>query len=122
MATVEMRKLCPECLSASWLAERLAVDPARIEAMRRAGELIGVREPGSTEWLYPAWQLDGTEPRRVVPRIIAAAREAGLDEARLYEVLTGRLGLRGNRRLIDLIREGRDDEVVAAVRASKPAP
>jgi hypothetical protein len=120
VSTVEARKLCPECLSASWLAERLAVDPAKIEAMRRAGELIAVREPGSTEWLYPAWQLAGTEPKRVVQRIVAAARETGLDEQQLYEMLTGRLGLRGERRLVDLIAEGRDEEVVAAVRAAKP--
>lgn len=118
--TVETRKLCPECLSASWLAERFAVDPARIEAMRRTGELIAVREPGSTEWLYPAWQLDGKEPKRVIQRIVAAARESGLDEARLYEVLTGRLGMRGKRRLVDLIEEGRDEEVVVAVRSAKP--
>ena len=37
-------------LPATWLAARLAVEPARIDAMRRAGELIGVREPGSTAW------------------------------------------------------------------------
>ena len=120
MAATETRTLFPECLSASWLAERFAVDPARIEAMRRDGELIAVREPGSTAWLYPAWQLDGREPKRVVARIVAAARESGLDEARLYEVLTGPLGLRGERRLVDLIVEGRDDEVVAAVRSARP--
>jgi hypothetical protein len=120
MTTVESRAMRNECLTASWLAERFAVDPARIEAMRRSGELFAVREPGSTAWLYPAWQLDGREPKRVVVRIVAAARESGLDEARLYEVLTGPLGLRGDRRLVDLIAEGRDDEVVAAVRGARP--
>lgn len=88
--------------------------------MRRAGELIAVREEGSTAWLYPAWQLVGREPRRVIPRIAAAAREAGLDEARLYEILTVPLGLTGRRRLVDLIAEGRDDEVVEAVRSAAP--
>jgi hypothetical protein len=119
MSTTE-QKLCPECLSGSWLAERLGVDPGRIEAMRRAGELIAVRENGSTEWLYPAWQLDGKEPRRVVARVVGAAREAGLDEAQVYELLTGKLGLRGDTRLVDLMLEGRDDEVVAAVRSTPP--
>lgn len=113
--------LCPECLSASWLAERLAVDPGRIEAMRRSGELLAVREEGSTKWLYPAWQLDGKKPRPVIARIVAAARGAGLDDSRLYDVLTGRLGLRGQRRLVDLILEGRDEDVVQAVRAAKPS-
>ena len=36
-----------EALPATWLAERMAVDPARIDAMRRGGELIAVRAPGS---------------------------------------------------------------------------
>jgi hypothetical protein len=52
--------------------------------------------------------------------VAAAAREAGVDEARLYDVLTTPLGLRdsGRRRLVDLLLEGREDEVVAAVKAA----
>jgi len=108
-----------DCLTASWLAARLGVDPAKIDAMRRAGELIAVREQGSSEWRYPAWQFSEWKPRRAVPRIVAAAREAGLDETRLYERLTAPLGLGlgGRRRLADVLLEGRDDEVVEAVRA-----
>ncbi len=107
-------------LPATWLASRMAVDPARIDAMRRAGELIAVREPGSTEWRYPAWQFDSGKPRPSVARVVAAARESGVDEARLYDVLTMQLGLRdGGGRLVDLLLEGRDDEVVAAVRAAR---
>jgi hypothetical protein len=107
-----------DCLTTSWLAERLAVDPRRIDAMRRAGELIAVREPGSSEWLYPGWQLKGRSPRTVVARVTAAARAGGLDERRLYQVLTAPLGLGGKRRLADLLREGRDEEVVEAVRSA----
>jgi len=107
-----------DCLSASWLAERLAIDPARIDAMRRAGELIAVREEGSTEWRYPAWQLEGMAPRKGIARIVAAAREAGLDEAGLYEALTAPLGLRGEQRLVDLLLGGRDEDVVRAVRTA----
>jgi hypothetical protein len=110
--------LCPECLSASWLAERLGVDPGKIDAMRRAGELIAVRDDGSTEWLYPAWQLENGKPRRVTARIVAAARETGLDETQLYRELTAPLGLRGDSRLVDLILEGRDEDVVRAVRSA----
>jgi hypothetical protein len=106
-------------LPATWLASRLAVDPARIDAMRRAGELIAVREPGSIEWRYPAWQFDAGKPRPSVARVVAVARESGVDETRLYDLLTTRLGLRDSgRRLVDLLLEGRDDEVVAAVRAA----
>jgi hypothetical protein len=117
MSSVEARY--SSAVTASWLAARMAVDPARIDALRRAGELIAVREPGSTEWRYPAWQFDGDRPRPGVARVVAAARESGVGEARLYDVLTTPLGLRdGGRRLVDLLLEGRDDEVVAAVRSA----
>jgi hypothetical protein len=107
-------------VAATWLAARLAVDPAQIDAMRRAGELIAVREPGSTEWRYPAWQFEAAgRPRPSIARVVAAARDVGMDESRLYDVLTTPLGLRGGgRRLVDLLLEGRDDDVVAAVRSA----
>ena len=100
------------------------MDVARIDAMRRAGELIGVRPEGSTVWLYPAWQFAAGEPRAVVRRVLAVAREAKLDERRLYDVLTLPLGLGlrgdGAKRLADLIVAGADDQVVAAVRSASP--
>lgn len=106
-----------DCLTGTWLAERLALDPLKIEAMRRSGELIAVREPGAEDWRYPAWQFDAWRPRRGITRIVAAAREAGLDETGLYDVMTARLGLTGSpTRLADLLAEGREDEVVTAIR------
>jgi hypothetical protein len=107
-----------DCLSASWLSARLGVDTARIDVLRRSGELIAVRPEGSSQWLYPAWQFSGGRPRASVPRVVDAAREAGLDERRLYDVLTMRMGLGGERRLCDLLVAGEDDRVVAAVRES----
>jgi hypothetical protein len=109
-----------DCISASWLAERLGWTPERIEAMRRDGELLAVRRPGTLEWLYPAWQLDRWKPRPGIARVVAAAREAGLDDGALYDLLTAPLGLRARegRRLVDLLAEGRIDEVVEAVRSA----
>ena len=111
----------PDSLPATWLAERRAVDPVAIDLMRRSGEVIAVREPGSTEWRYPAWQFDSGRPRPGVARVVAAAREAGLDEAQLYDLLTAPLGMResGRKRLVDMLIEGRESEVVAAVRAAR---
>lgn len=105
-----------DTLLGTWLAERLAIDPLQVDAMRRAGELIAVREPGSLDWRYPAWQFDSWRPRRGVVRIVAAARDAGLDEDRLYGLMTTPLGLTGDTRLADLLVDGREDEVVAAIR------
>jgi hypothetical protein len=106
-----------ECQPATWLAVRLGIEPGRIEAQRRAGELIAVREPGSTVWLYPPWQFDGREPLREIPRVTRAAREARVDEERLYTILSARRGLTGDERVYELLRDGRIDEVVALVRA-----
>ena len=106
-----------DCLPGTWLAARLAYDPLLIEAMRRDGELIALRRPGSTEWLYPAWQFDGSAPRHGIARIVRAARQAGLDDTRLYTVLTAPLGLGGVKRVYEIWLEGREDDVVELVRA-----
>ena len=109
----------PGTLPATWLAERAAVDPARIDVLRRGGELIAVREPGSMEWRYPAWQFEGGKPRMSIARIVAVARERGLDDTRLFDLMTAPLGLRDEgRTLVDLLLEGREDEVVAAIRSA----
>lgn len=106
-------------LPATWLAQRMGVQPAQLDAMRRAGELLAVRESGSTQWSYPAWQFESGRPRAGVARVVQAARESGVDEARLFGLMTTPLGLRGDgRTMVDLLLEGRADEVVAAVRAA----
>lgn len=108
-----------ESLTTSWLAVRLGTDDRRVDALRRAGELIGV--PTAEGYRFPSWQFgpDG-KALPVVPRIVHAARAAGLDEARLYAVMNMRLGLGSERRLVDVLREGGDDAVVAAVAQSTP--
>jgi hypothetical protein len=102
-------------LSRSWLAERLGTQPAKVDAMRRAGELIGVTgEDGGI--VYPSWQFgpDG-KPRPVVARLKAAAQRRGISEPRLNELMTMRSGLTGGRRLVDALGGGADDEVVTAI-------
>lgn len=108
-----------ESLSGSWLSTRLGVGTNRLDAMRRAGELLGVRRPGGWDFLYPAWQFapDGT-PLPVIERIVAAGRGAGLSDERLYEVLAARTGISGDARVADALREGRDEYVLSVVHAS----
>ena len=117
MRVVEDR-LLEESLSGSWLSSRLGVGTHRLDAMRRGGELLGVRRPGGQDYLYPAWQFgpDG-KPRAVLPRLLAASRERGQSDERLYEVLTNRAGLSGDSCLADALREGREDDVLSAVRS-----
>jgi hypothetical protein len=116
------KRLQDESLSGAWLAARLGAGPGQVDAMRRAGELIGVRLPGEQAWFYPAWQFRNGRPRPLVPSIVREARARGLDELRLYEVMTMRLGLGGERRLADLLVAGEDDAVLAGIRQSSPRP
>jgi hypothetical protein len=102
-------------LTRSWLAVRLGTQPAKVDAMRRGGQLIGVpRDDGQV--VYPSWQFgpDG-KPRSIVPRLKSAAARRNMDDRRLDELMTMRSGLTGGRRLADALRDGSDDEVVAAV-------
>jgi hypothetical protein len=102
-------------LSRSWLAVRLGTQPAKVDALRRSGRLIGVPGPdGGT--VYPSWQFGpDCKPRAVIARLKAAAERRGMDERRLNELMTMRSGLTGGRRLADALGTGADDEVVAAI-------
>lgn len=112
-------KLADESLSGSWLSTRLGIGTQRLDAMRRAGELLGVRRPGGHDFLYPGWQFapDG-QPRPVIRQLVQTARGAGLSDERLYEILAARTGISGDARLADALREGRDEYVLSVVRAS----
>ena len=119
MNDVASAALLRESLSTSWLAGRLGTQPARIEARRRAGELLGVRPRGTWEYHYPSWQFD--ERCEVLPEVrqaIREARAAGLTDAQLYDLLAGRSGLVASERLADRLREGEIDRVVRAIRSA----
>ena len=111
-------KLVEESLSGSWLSTRLGVGTQRLDAMRRAGELLGVRRTGGQDFLYPAWQFapDG-KPLPVVRRLVQAGRDAGLTDERLYDVLSARTGISGEARLADALREGKDEYVLSVIRS-----
>ena len=97
---------------------RLGIDPVRVNAMRRAGELYAVRRPGSQEYRFPAWQF-GPELklRPSVERVLAAAREAGIDEPALEELLNRRVGVVGTkRRLLDVLVDGDEGPVLEEIR------
>lgn len=114
-------RLAEDTLSASWLASRFAIEPFKLEAMRRDGEVIGFRPAGSREHYYPLWQFDDEgQPLPIVSRLVRESRDRGLRENRLYEILSARAGLGGDRRLADSIREGRVDHVLDAIRAARP--
>lgn len=103
-------------LSASWLSTKWAVDTVKINAMRRAGELLAVRPAGSHDWRFPSWQFgpDG----RVLPEVrsaLEAARKRGLRPEQLEELLERKSGMTGGGRLRDELVAGRTNYVLAAI-------
>jgi hypothetical protein len=116
-----LARVAEDSLSASWLATRLGMEPFKLEAMRRAGELIAYRPEGSHEYYYPLWQFDESwQPLPIIPQLVREAQARGLRGNRLYEVLSARAGMASGRRLAEGLREGRNDHVLDAIRASLP--
>jgi hypothetical protein len=101
----------------TWLSARLGRDPQTLDAARREGRLLGVWNGDHYE--FPAWQFgqDG-EVLPAVPRVIATARAAGLDDDRLGALLNARSGLGTDRRLSDSLVEGNLDHVLSVVLAA----
>ncbi len=118
-ASSEHTRLQRESLPATWLAARLGTEPERVEVLRRSGELLGFREPGGQEFLYPVWQFDRDgSPFDWVVRVAGAAREAGVSGERLYEILSMRSGVVGGRRVSELLRAGDEEAALAAIRTA----
>ena len=99
-------------LSTDWLAARMGVQPARVEALRRAGELLGVRRPDGKH-VFPSWQF-GTDgrPLPLVARLVQAARAAGIDDSALHELVARRMGSSGRARVTAALAHDSADDVM----------
>ena len=105
----------PSGLTTSWLASRLGEQPARIEALRRSGLLVGVPR-GDGQRIFPSWQFDRDgRPLASLPQVIAAGRAAGLDDGDLHRLVTMREGMTGGRRLVEALRAGTAEPVLRAI-------
>jgi hypothetical protein len=104
-------------LTTAWLAARLGAQPARVEALRRAGRLVALRRADG-QHVFPAWQFgrDG-RPHADVARLVAAAREKGIDDTRLHELVTRRAGIVGGTRPADACRQGDFGPALRAIAA-----
>jgi hypothetical protein len=100
-------------LSGAWLAQRFGIDPLKVDALRRAGELYAVRN-GTGEWKYPAWQFEANgRTKPAVRRLLAAAHEQQLDALEVDELLDRRVGLVGGTTMRDRLLNGGEVTVTA---------
>jgi hypothetical protein len=99
-------------LSTDWLAARMGVQPARVEALRRAGELLGVRRADGKH-VFPSWQF-GTNgrPLPLVARLVRAARAAGIDDEALHELVGRRIASIGRDGLVRALADEPADQVM----------
>src|SRR5436190_9377820 len=96
------------------------MDPLKVERRRRAGELFA-RPADSADRLYPSWQFDASgRVRPAVSLLLRTAREHGIGAARLHELFARRTGLVEGRRLLDVLLEGGEDRVIAALGSVAP--
>ena len=108
-----------QAYSGAWLATKLGVEPRELDVRRRSGEVLGIPVGRGVEYVYPAWQFDAAgRPLAAIPRVIAAAREAGLSATELGDLLQRRDGMTGRTRLLDALRAGREERVLAAIRGA----
>ena len=106
-------------LTTPWLATRLGTQPAVVDGRRRAGELFGLRREGELDYWYPAWQWEEVgSARPIVSKMIQVAREQRISDDRLGQILLRKSGLTSGRRVLDDLLDGRDEAVLAAIRAS----
>jgi hypothetical protein len=104
-------------LPTTWLSARLGRDPQALDAARREGQLLAIRAGDHYE--FPSWQFDRNgDVLPAVPRVIAAARSAGITDERLGQLLHAPSGLGSNRRLSDSLVEGNLDHVLGVVLAA----
>jgi hypothetical protein len=100
----------------TWVAARYGLDPVKVNALRRAGELYAVRSPGAHDWVYPAWQFEGNGVKPAVAQFLAAARERGFAAHELHGLLSRRVGMVGGRRVVDLLLNEGPERAIATLR------
>jgi hypothetical protein len=106
-------------LNATWLAARQGIDPVRIERLRRAGELLAIRDQARSEWRYPLWQFDADGAvRPAVARLLQVAKEKRITADRLEQLLDRRVGLVGGTTVRELLADGGSDQALDEISAA----
>lgn len=117
-------ELRDHALTLPWAAEALGLQPARLIALARSGELVVVPGPwpmrqahaGGLGYLLPAWQLAGGRlAHPAVSALIAAAARRGWTSLELHRFMTAPPA-DGEPAPADLLHAGKVERVLALVR------
>ena len=110
---LEARSLPGPMVQATWRTTR-----QRLRQLRQERRLLGIAIPLRRELYYPAWQFapDGA-PLPGLPRLLAAAEEAGLDPVSLDALMTNPAAGDGEAPA-ERLRRGEEETVLALVRAA----
>lgn len=101
-------------------AESIGVDEAAdlthlsrqaLEKRRREGKLLALKM--KNQWRYPKWQFDPGSPGGVLPGLGEVLTELELSPIGAAAWLTEPSEVLGNRAAIELLRDGRTEEVIA---------
>lgn len=83
------REVEQRSVSGEELTRRLGVSRQRLEQLRGGKRLLWIKLPFRRSYYYPIWQFDGRgEPLTLMPRLIEAAGEAGMDAEDLDAFMT----------------------------------
>ena len=103
----------------AWLVAPPAVDQRAVNAMHEEGRILALPARAGDD-LVRSWQLDAHgQPLPVMRRLLASARDAGLDDVRLHALLGMRAGLTRPERLVDVLLAGGTEHVLRAIRSAR---
>ncbi|MDU0366869.1 hypothetical protein RWH45_06550 [Microbacterium sp. KSW4-17] len=99
-------------LSSSAVARLMGVTPAKVNELRRRGELFAARR-SSGRYSFPGWQLDQqNEPLRGLPEVLRALR--GEDAVTVSRLLTAPSNALRGSSVVQWLASGRDPHLAAA--------
>lgn len=99
---------------------RTRVSRQRLKQLRDQDRLFAIEIPFFKGMLYPRWQFElGTgKPRAIMPELVAAAREAGLDAIGFHQTMLSPAAGGGDLTPVDLLDEGQEEAVLRILRAA----
>lgn len=118
---LDRARLTEECYSSADVQKILGLSRQRLGQLREEGRLVAIGGGPRRSMLYPYWQfsasgriLEGME------RILEAAREADISPYGLHFWMTEPTDRLGGHAPVDLLEEGRVEELVSLLEASGP--